>query len=291
MNKIAFMAGLPRSGSSLLSSLLRQNGSVHVSPTSDLCEAVVQIRNNWNTWDGFRSQKAESLKPRIRCMLRNMMLGFYSEELSANRLPIDKCRAWPAYIDVLEDIFCCQVKIICPIRNFPAIVHSFEKLRSANPLTYPHGRDVSYIANQDVYGRAMALMADDGTIGLSARRLIDAIYRGYGDRLIIVPYYEIINNPESVCITIFSELGVKPIEVRKDNLKKDNHSYDMEVYGAPLHDVGDKVEQWKVGDLSDFVLPKDLIEKLNNSFPELQRLLSYRKLVLGGAVESIAKGR
>lgn len=48
MNKsIYFLAGLPRSGSTLLANILAQNPSIYVTPTSGIVDMLVQVRNSW----------------------------------------------------------------------------------------------------------------------------------------------------------------------------------------------------------------------------------------------------
>jgi len=284
---IAFMAGMPRSGSSLLSSLLRQHPDIYVSPTSDLVEAMAQLRNNWLKWDGFRSQKVNEVGPRIRDVLYGMMQSFYKPELAHGKLVIDKNRAWPAYIEMIEEITNEKVTIICPVRSVVDIVASFERLRHQNPLTAPHGTDMEYVTGQSLRGRVDIMCADGGVVGMSARRITDAIDRGLADRLLIVPYSCIVTDPVSTCVHLSGLLGLKPMRVKTESILPDNHTSDMEVWGVPLHNVGDRVDptraQVKHG------LPIDVALALDRRFPDIQTIAHAGMVIPGHAVEGVIK--
>lgn len=282
---IAFMAGLPRSGSSLLAAMLRQNPEIYVSPTSDLVEALVGVRNNWATWDGFRAQGLQNVAPRIRDMMYAMLRGFYGHYYTDgdHTVVIDKNRAWPAYIEMLEDILDQEVKIICPVRDLRDVCASFERLRHQNPLTAPHGQGADYISQQTVQGRVSGMLSEGGVVGLAARRLRDAMARGKGSRLTFVPYNMIVHHPDQVCMAIQLMLGVKPSFTRTEGLEGADHPNDMDVYGLPLHDVGDKLDAERAKSKWEQWLPAELGEQIEAEFPVLQQIARGDMIVEGVA--------
>ncbi len=266
---IHFLAGLPRSGSTLLGSLLSQHPKLHVTPTNDLVEMVANIRNSWVGYDGFRAQGLEKVKPRIRTALREMMRGFYSSELEEGKLVLDKNRAWPAYIDLLEDALGRKVKILCPVRDLKDIIASFEKLHRKNPLTAPHGQGDQYFVQQTVMGRCQSLMTSNGTVGLAVRRIMDAIDRGYEDRLFFIPYENLVKDPWSMCIQVFAFLGIRPIEVDIDNIQGIDCSRDVDVWGLPLHSLKEKIDSesdWQT------ILPKEVSQWIDCEYARTQML-------------------
>lgn len=266
---IHFLSGLPRSGSTLLAALLAQHPKAHVSATNDLLELVVQIRNSWVGFDAFRAQGLERVKPRIRSALRGLVEGFYANE--TNNTVIDKNRAWPGYIDLIEDVLERKVKIVCPVRDIKEVVASFERLHRQHPLTAPHGVSDGYFQQQTIQGRAEFLLSPSGTIGLAARRLLDAIARGYRDRLLIVPYPSIVGAPEATCIQVFAFLGLRPIEVDAKNVKGPDASRDTDVWGLPLHKIKSEVQppdtDWRT------VLPVEVGRWIDEQHATFQSLL------------------
>jgi len=163
------------------------------------------------------------------------MRGFYSQELSQGKSVLDKCRTWPAYIELIEDVLERPIRMVCPTRDLKDIVASFERLRRKHPLTAIHGLGADYFAQQTVLGRAQHLLSPQGVVGLPLVRLMDAIDRGYQDRMFFVNYKELMGDPVGVCATAFAFLGLKPMEVDLNNITGPDTSRDIDVWGLPLH--------------------------------------------------------
>lgn len=287
--RFAFLAGLPRSGSSLLANLLGQHPKLHVSPTSGVIDMMVWVRNNWLSNDAFRAQGADEVQDCIRDMLRGMLFGYYSRWTpdGGNVTVVDRNRAWPAYIEMMEDILGRKITIICTVRDILEVFASFERLRMGNPLTYPQGLGEEYLRNQSVYGRFDLLMGEGGVIGLSGLRMLDAIQRGLGDRLLIVPYERLMADPVAVCANVHLCLGVKPQVVCLDELYEDRHYNDVDVWGAPLHKVGGKFDPLRHANskIKAGELPNDLVEMANTRYPGINRIARQDQIVFGDALK------
>ena len=66
--RIYFLAGLPRSGSTLLANILAQNPQIYVTPTSGIVDMLVQVRNSWDRNDAFQAtdrKLSEQIKERV----------------------------------------------------------------------------------------------------------------------------------------------------------------------------------------------------------------------------------
>ena len=68
MPQIQFLAGLPRSGSTVLSALLNQHPEVHTSATSGLCEVM------FKTFHAWKGSLAEQAAPDIEQAKRMLVL-------------------------------------------------------------------------------------------------------------------------------------------------------------------------------------------------------------------------
>jgi sulfotransferase len=53
--RIYFLAGLPRSGFTLLANILAQHPQIYVTPTSGVVDMLVQVRNGWDRNDAFQA--------------------------------------------------------------------------------------------------------------------------------------------------------------------------------------------------------------------------------------------
>jgi sulfotransferase len=93
MNKrIYFLAGLPRSGSTLLANILAQNPQFHVTPTSGIVDMLVQVRNAWDHNDAFQAADRTLNQAIKENVLRAMLEAYFSH--TPRPICIDKNRFW-----------------------------------------------------------------------------------------------------------------------------------------------------------------------------------------------------
>ncbi len=261
-----FLSGLPRSGSTLLGAILNQHPDLHVTPTSDLLELIVGIRNTFLTSDSFRAQGIADSRLQVRNGMRGLIEGFYQ----GHTMVLDKNRAWPAYIELMERVLNREVRILCPIRDLKEVVASFERLRSENPMTAPHGVGADYILQQTMLGRAQCLLRHDGVIGLALRRMVDALQRGYKDRIFLVTYKRLMEEPQMMAQMCFLHLGLKPFQVDLGNLQGPDASKDIEVWGLPLHTIKPQISQ-NQGTWNDYIT-QEVADWIDNEFQLVQQL-------------------
>ena len=263
-----YVSGLPRSGSTLLMNILGQNPAHHVTPTNDLIELFVGVRNAWKSCEGFRAQGEDVIAPRIRLTLREMLHGFFQKEFDAGKTVFDKSRGWLAYIELLEEVLQLPVKIIVTTRSIPDIVASFEKLYRASVLGHPDPPRPQYFDIQTVEGRASQLLSKDAVLGLSINRIRDAEKRGLSKRLIKVPYRELVCDPFGTLKSLHSDLELPEWTYDFNNVKQLTHEDDWG-RGMKLHKIRPKVEaETKPAWLG--VIPEQLVRQLVMDFPDFE---------------------
>ena len=98
--KYYFMAGLPRSGSTLLSGLLNQNPNIYSGPSSPVLSTMHVVETHLRQDELFlgypKPQQAQEL-------ITNVINHFYSDVQKP--VVIDKNRAWTARIPFIEGYF------------------------------------------------------------------------------------------------------------------------------------------------------------------------------------------
>ena len=120
---IYFLASLPRSGSTLLTSLLNQRPDVYASPTSNLCDtlgaAVMAWENNPTTQASGGTKKD----------LLRILKGIASSRYSMKTMVFDKGRGWPSP-QIIETMKKVQgdVKIVATVRPIADCLASFIKI-------------------------------------------------------------------------------------------------------------------------------------------------------------------
>lgn len=273
MNLI-FNSSIPRSGSTLLAQLLSQNPRVHCSPTSDVIELVVQMRNSFGNFEGFKSQGIFNVAPRIRTAMRGIIEGFYAEEFAAGKTVADKSRGWVQYIELVEEILGERARIICCVRDIREVVASFERLYRTSQLTKSDVGGEAYFDCQTVEGRARQLLSPGAVLGLSLARLHDVFTRKVDDRLIIVPYEHLVADPAGVVMILCVQLGLTPFVVDANNVKQHTHEDDS-VHGMRLHDVRPQVSKEGSTRWQDY-LPQHLGDELNERYQWYQQLAGVK---------------
>lgn len=118
-----FLSGLPRSGSTLLASLLSQRPDTFVSATSGLCDRMGKALHDFQTHPGTKASGDGDPK--------SLLLGIANAHYSSRNEPIiiDKSRGWmaPETIHTLKKLY-SDVKIICPVRPIAECLASFVKI-------------------------------------------------------------------------------------------------------------------------------------------------------------------
>ena len=271
---IVLNSSLPRSGSTLLQNLLAQHPEFYCSPTSDLLELIVQLRNSYGNFDGFKSQGLLKIAPRIRDAMRGIVTGFYASEITAGRVIFEKCRGHSQYLELWEEVLGERARVVCCVRDIREVVASFERLYRTSQLTKSDVGGEAYFDCQTTEGRARQLLSSGAVLGLSLARLHDVFTRRMDDRLIIVPYDHLVSDPAGVLMILCVQLGLTPFVVDSQNVIQHTHEDDG-VHGMRLHDVRPVVSKEGSTVWTDF-LPIGLGQELNERYQWLQELAGVK---------------
>jgi sulfotransferase len=126
--KVNFVAGLPRSGSTLLMNILGQNPAFHVTPTSGILDILVTTRNRWNTNVAFKAIPWEESEKVLCQVLRHIMQGYF--EHVEEPVCFDKNRGWLEFLELASTVVGGKenVKALVTVRDLRDVCASFEKL-------------------------------------------------------------------------------------------------------------------------------------------------------------------
>jgi sulfotransferase len=233
-----FMSGLPRSGSTLLSAILNQNPDIYASPQSDLLDIMYTLNSKITTFECYDSGV---LMDGSRNAVKQLGNSYYAN--IKKPIIIDKHRSWgTAYNMSLAKILNKDVKIIMTVRPILEILASFISLAEKYPLTNWIDSEIS---NNDIWSkkyrpqddvRCEWIMRPYGDIDKSLLSL--SSYLKYPEKLHIVTYDNIVNNPEITMGGIYNFLGINNFKHSFDNITSIDNPNDNKVYGVPsLHNV------------------------------------------------------
>jgi hypothetical protein len=126
-----FLAGLPRSGSTVLAALLNQHPDVHASATSGMGELMF---NTFQAWKNSSAEQASTQVEQVKAVLRGIMDARYAH--IDKPVIIDKARNWaePTTVAVLKELLPYVPKIIATVRNVEDCAASFVRIAKPNDL-------------------------------------------------------------------------------------------------------------------------------------------------------------
>jgi sulfotransferase len=237
MRNIHFISGLPRSGSTLLSALLRQNPRMQAamtSPVASLIGAVLPKMSGASEFAAFFHDE------RRRAIIRHIFAGYYAD-VGADRLVFDTNRTWASKAPLLKEIY-PNSRIICCVREVGWIIDSIERMLRKNPLQL--SRVFNYQPGGTVYSRVETLMnSDNGLVGLAWASLREAWFSDSARRLIVINYDNFVRNPMPVMQRLYAELGEPLYAHDYDHVDYDEPDYDAHLGMPGMHEVRGKVEQ------------------------------------------------
>ncbi len=197
-----FISGLPRSGSTLLANILAQNPKFHATGTNGILDVMFQVRNTWNEHIEFQASPNYAAELRV---LRGILDSFFADV--EKPVVFDKSRGWLSELEMLEAVLGRRVKVLVPVRDLRAVVSSFEKLWRKNAPYNQLGQARSnYFRFQTVQGRVALFLRSDQPIGLAYNRIVDALNRGFADRLFFVDFDDLTRDPQRTMKQIYEFL-------------------------------------------------------------------------------------
>lgn len=235
-----FMAGLPRSGSTVLGSILNQNPRFYVSPSSPVLSTMFRVEEHLSNDELFHGYpKIEQAKQ----IISSIPYQFYGDIDSP--VIIDKNRAWPARVPYIEGYLQQKAKIICPVRDIDEILTSMIMMIRRNPYKEGQSR-INFIDEQLVKlnipisddTRCEYIAGPQGILGQSLNAIVECFQQGFGDRLHFVEYNNLVSSPQETLELLYDFLEEDYYEHTFDNLTNQSRENDLQTYGlADMHEI------------------------------------------------------
>jgi sulfotransferase len=236
MKKFHFLCGLPRSGSTLLASIISQNPTLYASPNSPLVELLVNVRRHLRTTEQARAFMQPGQE---RDVLRGIMEGMYAFSTAPHVL--DKSRAWPhpENVALLREMLPEEPKFIATVRGLPAVLASFIALIEKHPerRSFVDKNLAERGLPFTTENRCEALFSPGGTVWEAWCSLKMAFDAGFAPLFHIVEYDELAARPQETLAGIYRFLGTPAYGHDLAHIKNKTPEDDA-VYDLPgMHDV------------------------------------------------------
>ena len=262
-----FMAGLPRAGSTLLSTLLNQNPRFYSGPSSPVLGAMYSTHENFQVNELYTGYpKPNQVNEIVGSIIRHWYSDIEQEVI------FDKNRAWTARVPFIEGYIGQEAKVIVPVRRVDEILASILTMIHRN--TFKEGQPrINFVDEQLVknnipisdHNRCEYLLVAQGGIvyeSLNATKI--GVDEGQSDKFHYVDYNDLVTDPQGQLNNIYEFLGEEPFEHTFDGLSNEHREDDLTTYGlADMHEVHSKLE--KTSPDPSEVLPASIIELYNKN--------------------------
>ncbi|MBS0642379.1 MAG: sulfotransferase [Acetobacteraceae bacterium] len=252
-NGIHFIAGLPRSGSTLLAGILRQNPRFHAGMTSPVGAMYMALQTAMSR----RNEAAVFIDDEQRQALLKGLFTSYYEKVHTEKLVFDTNRAWCTKLPALTRLF-PAARVICCVRNIGWVMDSVERLlrRNAFELSGMFGYD----AGGTVYTRVNRMAANDGLVGYALDALREAFFSEHAEKLILVEYQALTRAPQDTLRHLYTMLNEPYFEHDFENVEYAAEDFDVALGTRGLHTVRRRVE-WVE---RPTILPPELFARFAN---------------------------
>lgn len=267
MRKFNIIGGLPRAGTTLACQLLNMNDSFHVTPTSAVLDTLKVMRSNFSHDPTWRAQNRLELIPNFREGMKGFINGFFHDK----EVVFDKCRGWSNHISLLDEILQnTDTKIIWFYRDPVEIIGSIEAQYQKTILLENADEQSAPGAFATLDRRIGTFIGDGGIINYPIEILRDAIEMGYGDRILIVKYFDLTNNTQEILNQIHDFIGEPRKSYDCTQLKQSTFEYDGFYNYKFLHTIKPGSVKYKK---SDIELPTKYTNVINTKYASLNQLV------------------
>jgi sulfotransferase len=248
--KLHLISGLPRSGSTLLCALLKQNPlftAAMTSPVVSLVNALLPKMSEGKEFAIFFDDE------RRRAILRGVFDAYYAD--ASGQVVFDTNRIWTGKAALLADLY-PETRIICCVRDVGWVIDSIERMLRKNPLQL--SRMFNFQPGSSIYARVEILMnSDNGLIGAAWSSLREAWFSEYAKRLIVINYDKLVREPQVIMRRLYEELREPLFQHDFNHVVYDEPDYDAALGMPGLHKIRERVEYHK----REPCIPPDIFAK------------------------------
>lgn len=263
MKDVWFLSGLPRSGSTVLASMLNQHPLIHATTTSPVADLVSMTIDNWPTI----SQAIKNPNPN---QYGNIVNGIIKGAHTHVEKPIvlDKNRLWPRLAPFIQKTMGIKPKIVCTVRSIPDIIASYILLieRNHDQITFID-RDLIDL-KLPINNKNRARILQERYIGHPYQSLSIGAKSGAADMLFL-EYTDIVEQPQQTISKVCKFLNIETYNIDSGNLSPMDENDEFHGGIKGLHDV--RPQLMKVSPPPQKVIGTELTEYYYNMKMEFWR--------------------
>lgn len=246
-----FISGLPRSGSTLLAAILRQNPRFHAGMTSPIGALFNSMLQQFAAGTEFSAVVTQEQRRRL---VHGLFESYYADHADKDVI-FDTNRLWCGKMPALMDLY-PGAKVVACVRNVAWVMDSLERRFRSNPY------ELTRLFNDEseratVYSRLDTLAHRNRLVGYPWSALKEAFYGEHAESMLVVEYELLAQAPHKVLPLIYQFIGEPAFEHDFDQVQYEAPEFDAPLGVTGLHTVRPKVAMQERSTL----LPPDLFEQ------------------------------
>lgn len=241
------LTGLPRTGSTLLSSILSQNPDIHAEGNSPVCQIM------WTLKEVCEREASEQIMANRKVKFMGDMLLEVSHTYYRNiteTIVVDKCRGWitEPYFKMLQNYIDNNVKILVLERSVTEVVKSFVHLFKNNNISK---NEIDMRLSKLLEPMSQPIMSSIAGINWAKKN-------NDKNTFLFISYNDLVDRTEETITKIYRFCGWKDF---KHNFNEINTKYKENdaIYNLKgMHDVRSKITKRSI---KTDILPPEIIKK------------------------------
>lgn len=257
----------------LMCNILANNPRIGGGETSPMLEYLYGARSNYSSVPEVKSALTEDIMHKSFLNFCRQGMSGYAQANTDKDIYVDKSRGWIYYSEFLRELY-PEAKIIVMVRDIRSILSSFEKKWRDNP---------SILDNNDIPAKQQFITIDQRVntwldippLGLSLKRLYNAIQTKTIDNMMVVRAEDLCKNPESTMRKVYDFIEEEYCELDYSDIKQmtveNDRISDFGIYGD--HTIRPKVEPLKKD--YDEMLGKDISNNIKANYKWFYEAFNY----------------
>jgi len=242
---INFISGLPRSGSTLLVAILKQNPKFTVNISSPLADLFIACDAGCSKESSVFINQEQRLD-----ILRGLFNSYYKK---TSNIIFDTHRFWNSRIHILSELF-PEAKFISCVREVGWVADSFEKLYRKN--NQQASALYGWTTGGNVFNRTRHLLEKDNVIGFSLNSTIEAVN---SKQIKLIDYELLCRFPEEVIRSLYEYIEEDYFGHHFSSIEYSTDEFDLKLGSPGLHKIQGPIE-WKP---RQTILPLELFNEAN----------------------------
>jgi sulfotransferase len=240
VEKVFYQSSMPRCGSTLLQNVLAQNPDIYATPTSGICDLLLNAKSNFTNAIEFKAQDSKLMDNAFKGFCKGAVYGYFNN-LTDRKYVIDKCRGWSVTYDFVN-WFDPNPKVIVMIRDLRSIVSSLEKKFRQNQHLDAGMQNWNDMKGTTVDKRIDMFLNIAPPLCAPIDIIYDIIVRKISQKCLFIKFEEFSTNPINELKKIYNYLEIPYYEHDVNNIPQ--FTKENDVFYRPFGDhlIRNKIE-------------------------------------------------